>query len=96
MKIEIEFDSSYEATIILEGRKMRYGYENGMWKFLEGIQPHEHDTTIGGMIAGKLALTLIDILQAWLPEEESPDGDCWEAWEPLSDSVADQIYDKIG
>lgn len=95
MKIEIEFDSSHEATIVIDGRKMRYGFEDGMWNFLEGIDPDEHDTTIGGMVAGKLVFPLIDILQAWLPEEESPDGDCWEAWEKLTDSAADAIYERI-
>lgn len=98
MKIEIEFNSSYEADITIDGRKMKYGYSGaeGCWKFKDGIKAAEHDSTIGGIIAGKLTSPLIDILQGWMPDEPSPDDDCWETWETLTESAADEVADAIG
>lgn len=97
MKIEIELKGSTEANITIDGRKMRYGYKAsaGCWTFLEGMNPGEGDNTIGGMVACKLASPLIDILQAWLPEEESPDGDCWGTWETLSESAAEEVEERM-
>jgi hypothetical protein len=60
------------------------------------VTPDELNSTIGGMVAGKLAHPLIDILQNWLPDEESPDDDCWGTWETLSDPVADKMYANLG
>jgi len=95
MKIEIEFTSSYEAIITIDGRILRYcliGKNAG----LTGLKDDELEGTIGGLVAGKLTEPLCDILQAWMPDEESPDDDCWETWEKLSDRVADEIARKLG
>lgn len=99
MKIEIEFNSSYEADIVIDGRKMTYGYKDGFWKFLSGlsIEKDEHDTTIGGIIALKIAEQLPDILQGWMPEENQfrPDGEEWETWDKLSEEAADEVYERV-
>jgi hypothetical protein len=95
MKIEIEFNSSYEAKITCDGKEMTYGLiRGGVWQ-LRGITNDESENTVGGMVVGKLTENMINILQAWLPNEESPDGDCWETWEKLTDSAAEEIYERI-
>ncbi len=95
MKIEIEFNNSYQADLTIDGRKLKYGYKHGVWQFLEGLEDDECESTIGGIVSCKLAGPIIDILQSYMPEEESPDGDCWETWEKLSDSAADEILTAI-
>lgn len=95
MKIEIEFNSSYEATVNIDGRELKLEGRRGMWTF-EGMTCDEGEGTIGGIVANKLMMPLIDILQGWMPDEESPDDDCWETWEKLTESAADEVYDAIG
>lgn len=97
MKIEIEFNSSTEASITIDGRNMTYGYvpAEGSWQFIDGITGPECDNTIGGIVAVKLTDPLVSILQAWLPDEESPDNDPWETWETLSESAAEEVSDSI-
>ena len=81
MKIEIEFTNSYEADLLIDGRKLKYGYKHGMWQFFEGLEDDEVDATIGGIVACKLTSPLIDILQGWIPEElvhqPSSSSVCW-------------------
>jgi hypothetical protein len=92
MKIEIEFDSSHEAAVTIDGRKMRYSVKavDG-WAWREGVTPEELETTIGGILAGKVSQILPEILQGWMPSDESPDGDAWETWEKLSDEMSDEM-----
>lgn len=94
MKIEIEFTSSYEADITIDGKRLRYcllGKDAG----LTGLTGAERERTIGGLVAGKLIEPFYDILQGWLPDEESPDNDCWETWEKLSPRVANELAHKL-
>jgi hypothetical protein len=37
----------------------------------------------------------MEIMQGHIPDEESPDGDCWETWEELSEAAADEVYGAI-
>lgn len=97
MTIKIEFKSSYEASITLDGRKLKYGYDGrkGCWRFFSGIEPKEHENTIGGLVLHKLSGPLIDILQGSSPEFESPDGDNWKTWEMLPEEVAEAVEGEL-
>lgn len=95
MKIEIEFNSTYKAKVTIDGREMTYGYKGGGFSYFKGMNPGEEENTIGGIVASKLSMPLMDILQGHMPDEESPDGDCWETWEELSESAASEVYDAI-
>ncbi|MDR2674937.1 MAG: hypothetical protein LBC18_08750 [Opitutaceae bacterium] len=90
MKIIIETESSYEAKVTIDGRKLVFGVKNGGWRYKSGLKEDESENTIGGMIAFKLMDVLPDILQNWITEFE-PHG----LWEKLPDAVADKIYEKL-
>ena len=96
MKIEIELISTVEATITIDGRKMKFQYrgKDGCFR-LTGVSPKERDQTIGGMIAVELTSPLLSILQAHIPDEPSPSGDSWGTWEKLTDSAADAVYNAL-
>lgn len=99
MKIEIETDCSYKATVIIDGRELEFSAKpvsfGTQWSF-KGLKKGEGENTIGGMIATKLMDVLPDILQAWIPEFDNPKtGEAWGLWEKLDDETADQIYEKL-
>lgn len=94
MEIKIKFESSYQAFIEIDGKKMEYnliGKNTG----LSGISEEDFETTLGGMVALKFCTILPTILQGWMPDEPNPQGDSWETWEKLTDSAADEIFKHI-
>ena len=95
MEIKIEFDNTYKAKVTIDGREMTYGFKDGGFSYFEGMKPGEEENTIGGIVASKLGMPLMEIMQGHIPDEESPDGDCWETWEELTESAADEVYDAI-
>ena len=95
MKIEIEFESSYEADITIDGRTLKYGYQNGSWSFMSTLSAADADTTIGGMVASRISYILIEILQHWMPESENPEGEMWGTWETLDEDTADELYQHL-
>jgi len=95
MKIEIEFDSSTDAVVTIDGRKMKYGYREGFWRYFEGLGPPEQDRTVGGIVALRLMSPMIDILQGWIPNQPTPNGDAWETWQLLPKDVAEQVEESI-
>jgi len=97
MKIEIDLIDTVEARVVIEGRNLKLSYhaQSGSWRW-EGMKKGESDTTIAGLIASNLTSKLIDILQAHIPSEPNPQGDSWGAWEQLTESVADEVYDALG
>jgi hypothetical protein len=93
MKITIETDCSYEAKVTIDGRESVYGYSHGVWDYKSGLGENEHNTTIGGMVACKLAENLNEILQGYLPDYDNPlTGNCYETWETLDEECADSVY----
>lgn len=94
MKIEIEFTSSYEAAITIDGKVINYcliGKNSG----LTGLSGIELDETIGGAVAQILTSPLSKILQGWMPDEPNPDGDPWGTWDTLSEKARDEVFDSI-
>lgn len=95
MKIEIEFTSSYEANITVDGRKLTYkliGNSAGLQGFPKG---QTCEDSIGGMVAQKLSNSLTEILQGWLPDEQNSEDCCWDTWEKLSDKAGDEVFKAI-
>lgn len=95
MKIEIEFTSSYEATMTIDGRKLTYkliGRSSGLQGLPEG---QTCEDSIGGMVAQKLCNQLTDILQGWMPDEQNAEDCCWGTWERLSEKANDQVFEAI-
>lgn len=95
MKIEIEFNSSTDAVVTIDGRRMKYGYRGGFWRYFDGLGLPEQDRTIGGIVAQKLMSPMIDILQGWIPDEPTANGDMWETWQLLPQRVAEQVEESI-
>ncbi len=97
MEIKLNLQNSINATIEIEGRVMNFSL-HGLFGKEPGLHPltdEERHATIGGIVAGKLCDVLPDILQGFIPETESPDNDCWQAWEKLPASVADKMCLEI-
>lgn len=95
MKIEIELTSSTDAMVTIDGRSMVYGYREGFWRYSVGLGATDQSRTIGGLVACKLTSTLIDILQGWIPDEPTDNGDMWETWQLLPPEVAEQVEDSL-
>lgn len=101
MKIEIEFDSSFEAKITCDGREFRYGIKDGCCWGWDGFKKvtkkfDEQDQTIGGIVLCKLAEHMSDILQGWMPEfDNQKTGECYKTWEKLDDESQEAVYDRV-
>ena len=98
MKIEITLIDSTSAKIAMDGKEFEYGYsaKTGGCGFDDGISREELQDTLGGMVIQKLCDDMSDILQGWMPDEESPSGSPWETWEKLSEEAAEELYDSLG
>lgn len=78
MKIQIEFNSTLEAKLTIDGKKMKVVSRPGSVR-LEGIKGPMLEDTLGGVIASHLFDTVSNIQQAWASaEEECPDLKTWE------------------
>lgn len=96
MKITIEMDNTYHATVEIDGRELTYGYRDGVLSFTRGLGSNEHKNTIGGMVATKLAESCLrEILQGHMTESGNSHGDCWGTWDILPDDVADEVYEAL-
>jgi hypothetical protein len=96
MKIEIEWNCSYEATLRIEGRELKVEMRPGITS-LVGLKKGESENTLGGMIASALYSKIGDAMQAEaiVYEETAEDPSPKLAWKRLPDAVADKVYDRI-
>ena len=97
MKITIELESSYSAKIEVDRKAFQYGFsaKTGGWGFDDGISREELEDTLGGIVIQKICDDMSTVLQSWMPEEESPTGEPWKTWEPLSEEAAEELYDSL-
>lgn len=93
MKIEIELKGTTTAAIKIDGKEFAYQYmaKSGFWSFDDNISKQDLETTVGGLVAIKLCENMSDILQGWMPEEQNAKDCCWETWEKLTESAAEEI-----
>lgn len=93
MKIEIEWNCSYEAKLVIDGRELKVSMRPGVTS-LEGAKGKVLENTVGGIIASELFGKIADFMQAeavmheataWDPIPES-------TWRNLPNSVADAVY----
>jgi hypothetical protein len=92
MKIEIEFENSYEAVLRIDGHEMRVISKPGQSK-LEGIKGDDLELTLGGIVAGRLWTKIPDIQQAWCEVSEfDPEA---ETWTVLSEEAAEAAENRI-
>jgi hypothetical protein len=92
MKIEIEFNNSYSASLKIDGREMRVESSPGCTS-LEGIQGPETENTLGGIAACQLYGLIGNLQQAWAEVGEI-DVDA-ETWDTLSDEAAEAAEDRF-
>lgn len=96
MKIEIEFNSTIEAQVTVEGRKARFFHDakKGVWRW-EGITGTEFESTVAGLVTGAICDKLMDVLQNWMLDEPNPQNDMWGPWEKLPERLAEDLEDAL-
>jgi hypothetical protein len=75
--IEIEFDCSYSASLVIDGKPMRVEMR-GALTWVEGLSDSEFKT-IGGCVAERLYGAIADIMQAEAAAMEQNESGTWEA-----------------
>lgn len=94
MKITIEWECSYEAKLVIDGRELKVQMRPGVTSLLgaEG----KTDNTLGGIIASELFSKIGDFMQAEAiaSEELAWDPDPKNTWKRLPNAVADAVYDR--
>lgn len=99
MEIKIELHDSISATVTIDGRSLKYrGRPHSMgsiWSYEDSITREEMETTIGGLIAGKIADILPNILQHHIQTNPVTDC-CYETWDTLREEIADELYEELG
>lgn len=96
MKIEIEWNCSYEARLVIDGRELKVIMKPGVTS-LEGVKGKDTDSTLGGIIAGELFGKIGDFMQAdaIMSEETAWDPDPKNTWKRLPEDVADAVYNRV-
>lgn len=90
MKIEIEFENSYEARLTIDGKQLTIDSVPGMTK-LKGSEGQEY--TLGGQIANTLFGTIAKIQQAWADvEDEDPGKNTWDA---INQEAIEAVNDRL-
>jgi hypothetical protein len=93
MKIQIEWDCSYKASLTIDGREMTVDLKPGQTT-LNGITGDDLSNTIGGIIASNLYSTIGDAMQAEAGASQAmafDPGPETSTWARLPDDVADQM-----
>lgn len=95
MKIEIEWNCSYEATLRIDGRELKVLMRPGETR-LEGVKGKDCENTLGGIIARELFGKIGDFMQAesLMFEETAWDPEPKTTWRRMSDEVAESVYDR--
>lgn len=95
MKIEIEWNCSYEATMRIDGRELKVKMRPGVTS-LEGVKGKDTDSTLGGIVASELYSKIADFMQAEaiLFEETAWDPVPAVTWRRMPEAVADAVYDR--
>lgn len=96
MKIEIEWNCSYKATIRIAGRELEVQLKPGVTS-IHGLKDGEPENTLGGMIATELYGKIADAMQAECIATDAitPDDAQDVTWMRMDDHTADQVYSRI-
>ncbi len=88
MKIEIEWNCSYLATIRIDGRELTVDMKPGVTT-LGGLKKGENGSKFGAIVGGELYSKIADLMQAEATMHElQPDA---QTWDKLDDDVAEQV-----
>jgi hypothetical protein len=96
MKIEIEWDCSYSASVKIDGKEMRVKLSPGMVK-LEGIKGKMLENTLGGIVAQKLMSIVGDAMQAECIACEGHylDDESNRTWTKMNNTLAKAVESRI-
>lgn len=92
MKIEIEWECSYKARLVIDGRELTVEMKPGQTSLL-GVKGKDLDNTLGGIIASELFSKIGDFMQAeavlfeeavWDPVPET-------TWRRMPNALADAV-----
>lgn len=92
MKIQIEFENSYHAKLIIDGVEMTIETKPGFTQ-LKGIKGDSLDGTLGGIAASEMYYLVSRIQQAWSAATEI-DTDA-RTWSMLCDEAAGEASERI-
>lgn len=92
MKISIEFDSSYEANLTIDGRIMRIISKPGMVKLMD-LEGRDLEDTLGGIVATELFAKIADIQQAWAAADEEQLN--VKSWDYLTEEAREAAIDRL-
>lgn len=95
MKIEIEWDCSYKAKLVIDGRELTVKLAPGVTS-LDGVKGKDIDNTLGGIIASELYSKIGDFMQAEaiMDEETAWDPGPESTWRHMSNAVATAVHDR--
>lgn len=96
MKIEIDWDCSYKATLKIDGREMTVDLKPGITS-LNGIKAPETNETLGGLIAQQLYGKIGDFMQAEanITDIIDPAGERKVTWEKLPDEAIEEFEKRV-
>lgn len=102
MKIEIEWSSSYEADMFIDGKAMKIQMRShpiGTHTCVEGLSEDEYEKTLGGRVANAIYGVIADCMQAeaksseiYDPLEDSQDAPSWVV---LPDDAIEAFDDRV-
>lgn len=95
MKITIEWECSYKAKLVIDGRELSVDMKPGVTS-LGGVKGRDLDDTLGGIIASELYSKIGDFMQAEAAmfEETAWDPIPETTWRRMPDAVASAVYDR--
>lgn len=96
MKIEIEWNCSYEAVMRIQGRECKISLQPGITS-LESPTGKDAENTFGGLIARKLYGKIAKLMQAEciLDDAINPDGAKDVTWKRIKNSLAEELEAEV-
>ncbi len=93
MKIQIEFICSTTAQVLIDGKgfMLVYSAKTGGWNY--ATKPPAN--TVGSLVASKLMSSVIDILQAHMPDELKEDNSPYGTWDILPEHICEQVEERM-
>ena len=96
MKITIEWDSSTEAKIVVDGREMKVSCRPGETRLTMADGTKVPDMTFGGFIGEKLYSTIADLMQAKCVVSDYVGFDDGRGtWEEYPEECEEEIQDIV-
>lgn len=97
MKITIEWQCSYEAKLIVDGKEMKVQKRPGFTKLTMADGSPVPESTFGGFIGEKLYSLIGDLMQAECIVDDALMGDPVEdrTWTPLDEVTMEEVEDRV-